>query len=130
MVVVWYMVIPIFAQTPNNIASDINLFRDIPLKLQYIFMAYAPSLFRPFLNRRWLLFTLPALGINLIGKPQMYSGNFHYADILTVLIAIASLATLTENYDRIKNYMCEHRVLVLFPIILIVLIIPESFPII
>jgi len=126
MVVVWYIVIPFFAQTPNNIASDINLFRDIPEKIRYIIMAYAPFLFLPFLNWRWLLFTLPALGINLIGKPQMYSGSFHYADILTVLIAIASLATLTENYERIKKYMSEHRVLVLVPIILIVSIIPES----
>ena len=56
----------------------------------------------------------------------MYSGSFHYADILTVLIAIASLATLTENYARIKKYISEHRVLVLVPIILIVSIIPES----
>ena len=45
---------------------------------------------------------------------------------MTVLIAIASLATLTENYERIKKYMSEHRVLVLVPIILIVSIIPES----
>ena len=126
MVVVWYIVIPYFSQIPNNIASDINVFRDIPLKIKYIFLAYAPFIFLPFLNWRWLLFTLPALGINLIGKPQMYSGSFHYADILTVLIAIASLATLTENYERIKKYMSEYRVLVLVPIILIVSIIPES----
>ena len=126
MVVVWYIVIPFFAQSPNNIASDINLFRDIPLKIKYIFLAYAPFLFLPFLNWRWLLFTLPALGINLIGKPQMYSGSFHYADILTALIAVASLMTLTENYERIKTYLFENRMLVLFPIILIVSIIPES----
>ena len=126
MVVVWYIVIPFFAQTPNNLASDINLFRDIPEKIRYTFMAYVPFLFLPFLNWRWLLFTLPALGINLIGKSQMYSGSFHYADILTVLIAIASLATLTENYERIKKYMSKHRVLVLVPIIFIVSIIPES----
>jgi len=126
MVFIWYIAIPFFAQTPNHIASDINLFREIPLKIKYIFLAYAPFFFLPFLNWRWLLFTLPALGINLIGKPEMYSGSFHYADILTVLIAIASLATLTENYERIKKYMSEHRVLVLVPIILIVSIIPES----
>ena len=89
-------------------------------------MAYAPFLFLPFLNWRWLLFTLPVLGINLIGKPTMYSGSFHYADILTALIAIASLVTFTENYERIKRYICEYRVLALFPIALIVLIIPES----
>ena len=126
MVVVWYIVIPFFAQSPNNIASDINLFRDIPLKIKYIFLAYAPFLFLPFLNWRWLLFTLPALGINLIGKPPMYSGSFHYADILTALIAVASLMTLTENYERIKTYLFENRMLVFFPIILIVSIIPES----
>ena len=126
MVIVWYVVIPYFAQTTNNVASDINLFREIPLKIKYIFMAYAPFFFLPFLNWRWLLFTLPALGINLIGKPPMYSGSFHYADILTALIAIASLVTLTENFERIKNYICERRVLALFPIALIVLIIPES----
>jgi len=126
MVIVWYIVIPFFAQSPNNIASDINLFRDIPLKTKYIFLAYAPFFFLPFMNWRWLLFTLPALGINLIGKPTMYSGSFHYADILTALIAIASLATLTENYERIKIYMSEHRVLVLVPILLIISIIPES----
>jgi len=126
MVVVWYIVIPFFAQSPNNIASDINLFRDIPLKIKYIFLAYAPFLFLPFLNWRWLLFTLPALGINLIGKPAMYSGSFHYADILTALIAVASLMTLTENYERIKTYLFENRMLVFFPIILIVSIIPES----
>ena len=128
MVLVWFVVIPFFAQGSNIVivTSDINLFRDIPEKLKYIFMSYAPFLFLPFLNWRWLLFTLPALGINLIGKPQIYSGSFHYADILTVLIAIASLATLTENYGRIKKYMSEHRVLVLVPIILIVSIIPES----
>jgi len=62
----------------------------------------------------------------LIGKPAMYSGSFHYADILTALIAVASLMTLTENYDRIKTYLFENRMLVLFPIILIVSIIPES----
>ena len=89
-------------------------------------MAYAPFFFLPFLNWRWLLFTLPALGINLIGKPSMYSGSFHYADIMTALIAITSLATLTDNYERIKTYLFEYRVLVLFPIILIVLIFPES----
>ena len=126
MIVVWYIVIPFFAQSPNNIASDINLFRDIPLKIKYIFLAYAPFIFLPFLNWRWLLFTLPALGINLIGKPPMYSGSFHYADILTALIAVASLMTLTENYERIKTYLFENRMLVLFPIILIVSIIPES----
>ena len=126
MLLAWFVAIPFFAEGSRIVTSDINLFRDIPEKIRYIFMAYAPFLFLPFLNWRWLLFTLPALGINLIGKPQMYSGSFHYADILTVLIAIASLATLTENYERIKKYMSEHRVLVLVPIILIVSIIPES----
>ena len=125
MLLAWFVFIPFFAQG-SGMVSDINIFRDIPEKIRYIFMAYAPFLFLPFLNCRWLLFTLPVLGINLIGKPQMYSGSFHYADILTVLIAIASLATLTENYERIKKYMSEHRVLVLVPIILIVSIIPES----
>ena len=126
MLIVWYIVIPFFAQIPNNVASDINLFRDIPLKIKYIFMAYAPFFFLPFLNWRWLLFTLPALGINLIGKPEMYTGNFLYADIMTALIAVASLANLTDNYERIKDYLFKNRVLVLFPIIIIVLIIPES----
>ena len=126
MLVAWFVAIPFFAEGSRIVTSDINLFRGIPEKIRYIFMAYAPFLFLPFLNWRWLLFTLPALGINLIGKTQMYSGSFHYADILTVLIAIASLATLTENYERIKKYMSEHRVLVLVPIILIVSIIPES----
>ena len=56
----------------------------------------------------------------------MYSGSFHYADILTALIAVASLMTLTENYERIKTYLFENRMLVFFPIILIVSIIPES----
>ena len=127
MLLAYFVAIPFFsALGPGALSSDINLFRDIPEKIRYIFMAYAPFLFLPFLNWRWLLFTLPALGINLIGKPQMYSGSFHYADILTVLIAIASLATLTENYERIKKYMSEHRVLVLVPIIFIVSIIPES----
>ena len=127
MLLAYFVAIPFFsAQRSGTFSSDINLFRDIPEKIQYIFLAYIPFLFLPFLNWRWLLFTLPALGINLIGKPQMYSGSLHYADILTVLIAIASLATLTENYERIKKYMSEHRVLVLVPIILIVSIIPES----
>jgi uncharacterized membrane protein len=126
MLLAWFVVIPFFAQGSGFVSSNINLFRDIPEKLQYIFMAYAPFLFLPFLNWRWLLFTLPALGINLIGKPEMYSGSFHYADILSALIAIASLATLTDNYERIKKYLFGYRVLVLFPIILIVLIIPES----
>jgi uncharacterized membrane protein len=123
MIIVWNVVIPFYS---NFVASDINLFRDIPLKMKYVFLAYAPFFFLPFLNWRWLLFTLPALGINLIGKPPMYSGSFHYADILTALIAIASIVTLTENFERIKKYMSEHRVLVLVPIILIVSIIPES----
>ena len=126
MLLAWFVVIPFFAQGSGFVSSNINLFRDIPERLQYIFMAYAPFLFLPFLNWRWLLFTLPALGINLIGKPEMYSGSFHYADILSALIAIASLATLTDNYERIKKYLFGYRVLVLFPIILIVLIIPES----
>ena len=127
MILAYFVAIPFFsALGSGSFSSDINLFRDIPEKIRYIFMAYVPFLFLPFLNWRWLLFTLPALGINLIGKPQMYSGDLHYADILTVLIAIASLATLTENYERIKKYMSEHRVLVLVPIILIVSIIPES----
>jgi uncharacterized membrane protein len=126
MLLAWFVVIPFFAQGSGIVTSDINLFRDIPEKIRYIFMAYAPFLFLPFLNWRWLLFTLPALGINLIGKSEMYSGSFHYADILSVLIAIASLATLTDNFERIKKYLFGYRVLVLFPIILIVLIIPES----
>ncbi len=123
MIIVWYVAIPFYS---NYVASDLNLFRDIPLKMKYVFLSYAPFFFLPFLNWRWLLFTLPALGINLIGKPPMYSGSFHYADILTSLIAIASIVTLTENFERIKKYMSEHRVLVLVPIILIVSIIPES----
>jgi len=126
MVVVWYIVIPYFAITPNTGASDINLFRDIPIKIKYIFLAYAPFIFLPFLNWRWLLFTLPALGVNLIGKPPMYSGSFHYADILTALIAVASLITLSENFERIKNCFFKYRILVIFTIILIVSIIPES----
>jgi hypothetical protein len=56
----------------------------------------------------------------------MYSGSFHYADILTALIALASLMTLTENFERIKHYIFKHRLLALFPVALIVLIIPES----
>ena len=56
----------------------------------------------------------------------MYTGNFLYADIMTALIAVASLANLTDNYERIKDYLFKNRVLVLFPIIIIVLIIPES----
>ena len=123
MIIVWYVAIPFYS---NYVASDLNLFRDIPLKMKYVFLSYAPFFFLPFLNWRWLLFTLPALGINLIGKPPMYSGSFHYADILTSLIAIASIVTLTENFERIKKYMSEHRVLALVPIILIVSIIPES----
>ena len=95
MIIVWNVVIPFYS---NFVASDINLFRDIPLKMKYVFLSYAPFFFLPFLNWRWLLFTLPALGINLIGKPPMYSGSFHYADILTALIAIASIVTLTENF--------------------------------
>ena len=127
MLLAFFVAIPFFSGLASGAhSSDINLFRDIPEKIRYIIMAYAPFFFLPFLNWRWLLFTLPALGINLIGKPEMYSGSFHYADILTVLIAIASLATLTENYERIKKYVSEHRVLVLVPIILIVSIIPES----
>lgn len=126
MVIVWYAVIPYFAQTSNHVASDINLFRDIPLKMRYVFLAYAPFFFLPFLNWRWLLFTVPALGINLIGKPTMYSGSFHYADIMTALIAVASLATLTEKYELIKTKLLNNKVLVLLPIILIVSIIPES----
>ena len=127
MLLAFFVAIPFFSGLASGAhSSDINLFRDIPEKIRYIIMAYAPFFFLPFLNWRWLLFTLPALGINLIGKPEMYSGSFHYADILTVLIAIASLATLTENFERIKKYMSEHRVLVLVPIILIVSIIPES----
>jgi len=126
MIIVWNVVIPFFAQHSNHVASDINLFRDIPLKMRYVFLAYAPFFFLPFLNWRWLLFTLPALGINLIGKPPMYSGSFHYADILTALIAIASIVTLTENFERIKHYIFEYRLLALFPVALIILIIPES----
>ena len=126
MLLAWFVAIPFFAEGSRIVTSDINLFRDIPEKIRYIFMAYAPFLFLPFLNWRWLLITLPALGINLIGKPQMYSGSFHYADILTALIALASLMTLTENFERIKHYIFKHRLLALFPVALIVLIIPES----
>ena len=42
MLIVWYEVIPFFAKTQNHIASDINFFRDIPLKIKYILMVYAP----------------------------------------------------------------------------------------
>ena len=127
MILAYFVVIPFFsAQGSGTFSSDINLFRDIPEKIRYIFIAYAPFFFLPFLNWRWLLFTLPALGINLIGKPQMYSGSFHYADILTALIALASLMTLTEYYEQIKTYLFKSRLLALFPVALIVLIIPES----
>ena len=126
MLLTWFVILPFFAQGSNLVTTDINFFRDIPEKLQYIFMSYAPFLFLPFMNWRWLLFTLPALGINLIGKPEMYSGNFHYADILSCLIAIASLVTLTENFERIKNIFCKYRILIFLPISLIVLTIPES----
>jgi len=126
MILAWYVVIPFFGKGSNIVTTDINLIRDIPDKLIYTMKSYAPFFFLPFLNWRWLMFTLPCLGINLIGKPQMYSGYFHYADILTVLIAIASLETLNSNYEKIKEYFLKYRLLALLPITLIVIIIPES----
>ena len=56
----------------------------------------------------------------------MYSGEFHYDDILSALIAVASLVNLSDNYVKIKKYFIEKKFLLLVSISLIVIIKPES----
>ena len=122
----WYVVIPYLAQGSSFQASDISLFRDLDKKVEYVIFTYLPFMFLPLLNWRWLLFTGPPLGINLIGKSSMYSGYFHYADMLTAIVAIASLEVLMLNYEKISKILFKYKYLIIFPVVMISTSIPKS----
>ena len=40
------------------------------------------------------------MGINLIGKPEMCSENFHYGDMLIPLVAIATFENLQKYKEK------------------------------
>ncbi len=122
----WFYIIPYFADGNTFKASDINLIRDFPDKIKYFILAYLPFLFMPLINWKWFLLTIPAIGINLIGKPNMYSGNFHYNDILIPLILVASYHSIESKYTIMKRLFYKYKSVILIPVISIIFTLPES----
>ena len=122
-----FLIIPSFLGSSQMIGgSGIFLFKDIPEKILYIFQTYLPFMFLPFLNWRWLLLTIPALGFNLIGKSEMYSGNFHYGDMLIPLITIATFENLQNYKEKILLVLEKNRILIGIPIVCILINVPAS----
>ena len=122
----WFYIIPHFADGNTFKASDINLIRDFPDKIKYFILAYLPFFFMPLINWKWFLLTIPAIGINLIGKPNMYSGNFHYNDILIPLILVASYHSIEIKYTIMKRLFYKYKSVILIPVISIIFTLPES----
>ena len=122
-----FLIIPSFLGSSQMIGgSGIFLFKDIPEKILYIFQTYLPFMFLPFLNWRWLLLTIPALSFNLIGKSEMYSGNFHYGDMLIPLITIATFENLQNYKEKILLVLEKNRILIGIPIVCILINVPAS----
>ncbi len=56
MLLAFFVAIPFFSGLGSGaLSSDINLFRDIPEKIRYIIMAYAPFFFLPFFQAMILI---------------------------------------------------------------------------
>ena len=121
-----FLIIPYYLENNQITASNVILFQGLPDKLIYSLLVYLPFLFLPLLNWRWFLLTIPALGINLIGKPEMYSGNFHYGDMLIPLVAIATFENLQKYKEKIFLVLEKNRILIGIPIFCILFNMPAS----
>ena len=76
-----FLIVPYYLENNQITASNVILFQGLPDKLIYSLLVYLPFLFSTLTRLEMVFLTLPALGINLIGKSEMYSGNFHYGDM-------------------------------------------------
>lgn len=121
-----FLIVPYYLENNQITASNIILFQGLPDKLIYSVLVYLPFLFLPLLDWRWFLLTLPALGINLIGKSEMYSGNFHYGDMLIPLVAIATFENLQKYKEKIFLVLEKNRILIGIPVVCILFNMPAS----
>ena len=121
-----FMIVPYYLENNQITASNVILFQGLPDKLIFSLLVYLPFLFLPLLNWRWLLLTIPALGINLIGKSEMYSGNFHYGDMLIPLATLATFENLQKYKEKIIFILEKNRILVGIPVVCILFNMPAS----
>ena len=121
-----FLIIPYYLENNQITASNIIPFQGLSNKLIFSILVYLPFLFLPLLNWRWFLLTMPALGINLIGKPEMYSGNFHYGDMLIPLAALATFENLQKYKEKIILILEKNRILISVPVVCILFNMPVS----
>ena len=121
-----FLIVPYYLEDNQITASNIILFQGLTDKLIYSLLVYLPFLFLPLLNWRWFLLTIPALGINLIGKSEMYSGTFHYGDMLIPLAAIATFENLQKHKEKIFYILEKNRILICIPVVCILFNMPAS----
>ena len=121
-----FLIVPYYLENNQITASNIILFQGLSNKLIFSILVYLPFLFLPLLNWRWFLLTMPALGINLIGKPEMYSGNFHYGDMLIPLATLATFENLQKYKEKIILILEKNRILISVPVVCILFNMPAS----
>ena len=121
-----FLIVPYYLENNQITASNIILFQGLSNKLIFSILVYLPFLFLPLLNWRWFLLTIPALGINLIGKPEMYSGNFHYGDMLIPLATLATFENLQKYKEKMILVLEKNRILIIVPVVCILFNMPAS----
>lgn len=95
------VIVPSFNVGQISATTEFHLpWNDLPNKVLYVFWLLAPLLFVPLLGWRHGIIAAPAIAVNLIGKPNMYTSQFHYDDLVSPLLLLASVIAISQGSVR------------------------------
>lgn len=85
--------------------------KDLDLKTEYIFKLLFPLGLLPLLHWRAGLLAAPAVGVNLLsGWPAMYSTDYHYDDLSSVLLLLGLIPAFSALRGRSSGFWGRRRV--------------------
>jgi uncharacterized membrane protein len=124
-----FQVMPYFRDYQTFINTQIDPFHNIQGKLIYLFKLNWPLVFLPLIFWRYGIIAAPAIGVNLIsGRESMFSSSFHYDDISSILLLIASVMVVIEKRDSFLHWLkfSWSKYALLFLIFGVMLLLPTS----
>ena len=93
-----FQIMPYFRDYQVFGNTQIAPFQNIYGKSLYLFKLLWPLGFLPLIFWRYGILAAPAIGVNLIsGRPGMYSSEFHYDDVSSILLLMACTLILIEK---------------------------------
>ncbi len=92
-----FQVMPYFRNGLPSLNMVIAPFALLPQKIMYSLKLLFPFMFLPLIFWRYGILAGPAIGINLVsGRASMVSSKYHYDDVTSVLLFLATLLAIQE----------------------------------